>query len=54
MIMQVHDELVFEVPEEELKIAEEGIRKHMVAALEIDVPLAVDIGVGDNWDQAHL
>jgi DNA polymerase-1 len=53
MIMQVHDELVFEVKREQLAEAEAGIRECMSGAAELDVPLVVDIGVGENWDQAH-
>jgi DNA polymerase-1 len=53
MIMQVHDELVFEVREDKLKAIEEGVRTRMMAAAELAVPLVVDIGVGDNWDEAH-
>lgn len=53
MIMQVHDELIFEVPEEELPEVTEKIRNYMVSVLDLDVPLAVDIGVGNNWDEAH-
>jgi len=53
MIMQVHDELVFEVPKEQLEIAKLNIRENMEAAATLNVPLIVDIGVGDNWDEAH-
>ena len=53
MIMQVHDELVFEVRTEQLDTAKTGINACMSAAAELAVPLIVDIGVGDNWDQAH-
>ncbi|WP_297528179.1 DNA polymerase I [Thiohalobacter sp.] len=53
MIMQVHDELVFEVPEAALAAFEPGLRARMEGAAELAVPLRVDIGVGDNWDQAH-
>ena len=53
MIMQVHDELVFEVPEDELESVKAQILSHMVNAAELDVPLVVDAGVGDNWDEAH-
>lgn len=53
MIMQVHDELVLEVPEEELDRVTEGLSKCMVEAAKLSVPLVVDIGVGDNWDEAH-
>jgi DNA polymerase-1 len=53
MIMQVHDELVFEVREDHLAKIEGGVREHMMKAAELAVPLVVDIGVGDNWDEAH-
>jgi len=53
MIMQVHDELVFEVQEEQLEPSCERIRDYMEHAAELKVSLLVDIGVGDNWDQAH-
>ena len=53
MIMQVHDELVLEVPENELDKVIAGLRSRMVGAVELDVPLLVDVGVGDNWDEAH-
>ncbi len=53
MLMQVHDELVFEVAEDAVTEAGERIRAAMVAAAELRVPLEVDIGVGANWDEAH-
>lgn len=53
ILMQVHDELVFEVAENDLSAARDQIRKLMTQAAELSVPLIVDIGVGDNWDQAH-
>ncbi len=53
MIMQVHDELVFEVRESELATAEQKIRELMEQSMQLDVPLKVDVGIGDNWDQAH-
>ncbi len=53
LVMQVHDELVFEVAESRLNEAEAGIRAHMEQAAELAVPLVVDIGVGANWDEAH-
>ena len=53
MIMQVHDELVLEVPESELEEVRIGVREHMVSAADLSVPLEVDIGVGSNWDEAH-
>jgi len=53
MIMQVHDELVFEISENELDNCTAQIRTIMCSAAELDVPLIVDIGIGDNWDEAH-
>lgn len=53
MVMQVHDELVFEVAEGALPALEAGVREHMEAAAELSVPLLVDIGTGKNWDEAH-
>jgi len=53
MIMQVHDELVFEVRTDLLEEAKTGINECMSGAAELAVPLLVDIGSGNNWDQAH-
>jgi DNA polymerase I len=53
MIMQVHDELVFEVAQEAVAGASEHIRAAMESAAELSVPLLVQIGVGDNWEEAH-
>ncbi|MGD8743232.1 MAG: DNA polymerase I [Granulosicoccaceae bacterium] len=53
MIMQVHDELVFEVKHTDVEQATSGIRDCMSGAAELAVPLIVDIGVGNNWDEAH-
>ncbi|MBN1378346.1 MAG: DNA polymerase I [Gammaproteobacteria bacterium] len=53
LIMQVHDELVLEVPKDQVQIIAQGVNKRMVEAAELTVPLEVVIGVGDNWDQAH-
>ncbi len=53
MLLQVHDELVFEVPEAEIEPTAELIRKVMTEAAHLDVPLVVDIGTGPNWDAAH-
>ena len=53
MIMQVHDELVFEVAEDEIEMVEEIIVDRMVRATQLDVPLVVDTGIGMNWDEAH-
>ena len=53
MIMQVHDELVFEVQENALETLKQQVTKLMVDAAQLRVPLVVDVGVGSNWDQAH-
>jgi DNA polymerase-1 len=53
MIMQVHDELILEVPESELTVVVAGLRARMEEAAELNVPLVVDVGTGDNWDEAH-
>lgn len=53
MIMQVHDELVFEVQNNFIEIAVKKIKKLMEESFILDVPLKVDIGVGKNWEQAH-
>ncbi len=53
LIMQVHDELVFEVPEGKVETLEPKIRNIMTRAAELSVPLLVDIGTGKNWDAAH-
>ncbi|MFU8787377.1 MAG: DNA polymerase I [Methylobacter sp.] len=53
MIMQVHDELVFEIAEGQLDSCIVAIRALMCSAATLNVPLLVDIGVGNNWDEAH-
>ncbi|MBC7961879.1 MAG: DNA polymerase I [Steroidobacteraceae bacterium] len=53
LIMQVHDELVFEVPEEELIRMEQLVEEEMSRAVETNVPLKVDISYGANWSEAH-
>ncbi|MFM5849428.1 DNA polymerase I [Aeromonas veronii] len=53
MLMQVHDELVFEIREEKLEEYTTIIKEKMSAAAELHVPLLVEAGTGDNWDQAH-
>ena len=53
MIMQVHDELVFEVAEQEVDALEAGVRQLMEGAAQLDVPLVLNVGVRANWDQAH-
>jgi DNA polymerase-1 len=53
LIMQVHDELVLEVPEAELETVKARITDLMQSVHKLEVPLVVDVGVGDNWDKAH-
>jgi DNA polymerase I len=53
LIMQVHDELVFEVPGDALAAVTAAVREHMVNAASLSVPLRVDVGSGANWDEAH-
>ena len=53
MIMQVHDELVLEVPESEHQQVVIGVKECMENAASLQVQLLVDVGVGDNWDEAH-
>uniref|UniRef100_UPI003A881C30 DNA polymerase n=1 Tax=Marinospirillum sp. TaxID=2183934 RepID=UPI003A881C30 len=53
MIMQVHDELVFEVQEEQVEALIEGVRNAMENAITLDVPLLVEAASGMNWDEAH-
>ena len=49
MLLQVHDELVFESPTDEIESVSELVRREMEHAAVLSVPLVVDIGVGDNW-----
>lgn len=53
LVLQVHDELVFEVSEADVDLLAAGVRFRMISAAALDVPLVVDIGVGSNWDEAH-
>jgi DNA polymerase-1 len=53
LIMQVHDELVLEVPESEIESVKSELPGLMNSVAKLDVPLAVDVGVGPNWDKAH-
>jgi len=53
LVMQVHDELVLEVPEAELETVKSAVTELMQSVATLDVPLVVDIGVGKNWDEAH-
>ncbi|OIP20227.1 MAG: DNA polymerase I [Comamonadaceae bacterium CG2_30_60_41] len=53
MIMQVHDELVFEVPESEVDWVRHEVPKLMAAVAQLKVPLLAEVGIGPNWDKAH-
>ena len=53
LILQVHDELVFEVPEGELGVLRQELPGLMTGVAQLSVPLVVDVGVGPNWDRAH-
>lgn len=53
LMMQVHDELIFEIAEKDLGQTIPQIKKHMEHAVSLSIPLVVDIGIGDNWDEAH-
>jgi DNA polymerase I len=53
MIMQVHDELVFEVPEGEVDWLKTEIPRLMAGVAALKVPLLAEVGVGPNWDKAH-
>jgi DNA polymerase-1 len=52
MLLQVHDELVFEVPPDEIEVMTQLVRQHMENVVELQVPLVVDIGIGPNWLEA--
>jgi DNA polymerase-1 len=53
VIMQVHDELVFEVPEAEVDWVRTEVPRLMAAVASLGVPLVAEVGVGPNWDKAH-
>ena len=53
MMLQVHDELLFEVPEDELEKTQKVVKQVMESAAHLSVPLIVDCGIGDNWGEAH-
>ena len=52
MLLQVHDELVFECPPEEVEPVSRLVRREMEGVAALEVPLVVDVGVGDNWRDA--
>jgi DNA polymerase-1 len=53
MVLQIHDELLFDVPEEEVDRLVAMVREKMEGVMDLAVPLTVDVGVGSNWDEAH-
>jgi DNA polymerase-1 len=53
LVMQVHDELVFEVPEKELDDVKANVERLMMGVAKLEVPLLVEAGVGANWEEAH-
>lgn len=53
MILQIHDELLFEVPEEEIETLREIVVQEMENAIKLDVPVKVDVGIGNSWYEAH-
>ena len=53
MIMQVHDELVFEVDVDKIDVVRDRVIELMNGAAELSVPLKVEAGIGSNWDEAH-
>jgi DNA polymerase-1 len=53
MVMQVHDELVFEVPDAEVDWARTAVPALMAGVADLAVPLVADVGLGANWDEAH-
>jgi DNA polymerase-1 len=53
MIMQVHDELVLEVPSAELDLVKQKLPELMAHVAELKVPLLAEVGVGNNWEEAH-
>ncbi len=53
IIMQVHDELVMEVPEAELELVKQELPKLMAGVAQLDVPLLAEVGIGNNWEEAH-
>jgi DNA polymerase-1 len=53
MLVQVHDELIFEIYKPELQKMKELIKKEMESVFTLNVPLIVDVGMGENWHEAH-
>ena len=53
MLLQVHDELVFELPEAEADVIGRALAARMCQVAELDIPLVVELGMGPNWDSSH-
>ena len=53
MLLQVHDELIFDAPKDEVEAVSKMIKEKMEAAASFDVPLIAEVGVGANWLEAH-
>ena len=53
MILQIHDELLFEVPDDELGEVKKMVIEEMESAMTLDIPIVVDSGVGESWFEAH-
>lgn len=53
MLLQVHDELVLEVPQDELELVKQNLPRLMTEVAQLKVPLLVEVGVGANWEEAH-
>jgi len=53
MLLQVHDELVLEVPQHELDLVKEHLPHLMTHVAQLKVPLLVEVGIGSNWEEAH-
>ena len=53
LILQVHDELILDTPKKEIDSVIAILTDSMMGAANLDVPLEIDVGIGDNWDQAH-
>ena len=53
MLLQVHDELIFEVPDDQVEETQKAVTEVMSKAAQLSVPLDVDVGTGANWDEAH-
>jgi DNA polymerase-1 len=53
MLLQVHDELVFEMPEDETHSLPQMVKEEMEGVYPLAVPLKVDVSIGKNWDEAH-